>query len=292
MRRLPRHETLTVRGLTHHVTRWGPQSDDPVVLLHGWADTTDTYQFLVDALEHDWPLVGFDWRGFGRSQWSGRDYWFPDYFADLDVLLDAFCPGGPARLVGHSMGGNIALLYAGIQPERVRRVISLEGFGLPRSDVDDTPGRYRQWLQQLRDPPPFGEFKSFDELAHLLLKRNPRLTADRAAFIARSWSAPTDAGTVRITADPAHKLLNPYRYRRDEAEACWRRIQAPALLVLAGKSEMLRLLGEEGTEAGFRAAIPGVDIEVLETAGHMLHHEQPEAVARVIEAFLRREERA
>jgi pimeloyl-ACP methyl ester carboxylesterase len=292
MRRLPRHETLTVRGLAHHVTRWGPQSDDPVVLLHGWADTADTYQFLVDALEHDWPLVGFDWRGFGRSQWSGRDYWFPDYFADLDVLLDAFCPGGPARLVGHSMGGNIALLYAGIQPERVRRVVSLEGFGLPRSEVDDTPGRYRQWLQQLRDPPPFGEFKSFDELAHLLLKRNPRLSADRAGFIARSWAAPTDAGTVRITADPAHKLLNPYRYRRDEAEACWRRIQAPALLVLAGKSEMLRLLGEDGTEAGFRAAIPGVDIEVLETAGHMLHHEQPEAVARVIEAFLLREERA
>jgi len=97
---------------------------------------------------------------------------------------------------------------------------------------------------------------------------------------------------VRITADPAHKLLNPYRYRRDEAEACWRRIQAPALLVLAGKSEMLRLLGEDGTEAGFRAAIPGVDIEVLETAGHMLHHEQPEAVARVIEAFLLREQRA
>jgi pimeloyl-ACP methyl ester carboxylesterase len=158
--------------------------------------------------------------------------------------------------------------------------------------VDDTPGRYRQWLQQLRDPPPFGEFKSLDELAHLLLKRNPRLTADRAGFIARSWAAPTDAGTVRITADPAHKLLNPYRYRRDEAEACWRRIQAPALLVLAGKSEMLRLLGEDGTEAGFRAAIPGVDIEVLETAGHMLHHEQPEAVARVIEAFLLREQRA
>lgn len=292
MRRLPRHETRTVRGLAHHVTRWGPESDDPVVLLHGWADTADTFQFLVDALEGDWPLVAFDWRGFGRSAWSGTDYWFPDYFADLDFLLDSLCPAGPARLVGHSMGGNIALLYAGIRPERVRSVVSLEGFGLPRSDVEDAPGRYREWLHQLRDPPPFGEFKSYDELAQLLLKRNPRLTEDRAAFIARSWSAETDKGTVRITADPAHKLMNPYRYRRDEAEACWRRIQAPTLLVLAGRSEMLPRLGEDGTEAGFRAAIPGVHIEVLETAGHMLHHEQPEALARVVEAFLGRGEQA
>lgn len=292
MRRLPRHETRTVRGLAHHVTRWGPESDDPVVLLHGWADTADTFQFLVDALEGDWPLVAFDWRGFGRSAWSGTDYWFPDYFADLDFLLDSLCPAGPARLVGHSMGGNIALLYAGIRTERVRSVVSLEGFGLPRSDVEDAPGRYREWLHQLRDPPPFGEFKSYDELAQLLLKRNPRLTEDRAAFIARSWSAETDTGTVRITADPAHKLMNPYRYRRDEAEACWRRIQAPTLLVLAGRSEMLPRLGEDGTEAGFRAAIPGVHIEVLETAGHMLHHEQPEALARVIEAFLGRGEQA
>lgn len=292
MRRLPRHETRTVRGLAHHMTRWGPESDDPVVLLHGWADTADTFQFLVDALEADWPLVAFDWRGFGRSAWSGTDYWFPEYFADLDFLLDSLCPAGPARLVGHSMGGNIALLYAGIRPERVRSVVSLEGFGLPRSDVEDAPGRYREWLHQLRDPPPFGEFKSSDELAQLLLKRNPRLTEDRAGFIARSWSTETDTGTVRITADPAHKLVNPYRYRRDEAEACWRRIQAPALLVLAGRSEMLPRLGEDGTEAGFRAAIPGVHIEVLETAGHMLHHEQPEALARVIEAFLRRGEQA
>ena len=144
MRRLPRHETRTVRGLAHHVTRWGPESDDPVVLLHGWADTADTFQFLVDALEGDWPLVAFDWRGFGRSAWSGTDYWFPDYFADLDFLLDTLCPAGPARLVGHSMGGNIALLYAGIRPERVRSVVSLEGFGLPRSDAEDAPGRYRE----------------------------------------------------------------------------------------------------------------------------------------------------
>jgi len=254
MRRLPRHETRAVRGLAHHVTRWGPESDDPVVLLHGWADTADTFQFLVDALEGDWPLVAFDWRGFGRSAWSGTDYWFPDYFADLDFLLDTLCPAGPARLVGHSMGGNIALLYAGIRPERVRSVVSLEGFGLPRSDVEDAPGRYREWLHQLRDPPPFGEFKSLEELAQLLLKRNPRLTQDRAEFIARSWSAETDTGTVRITADPAHKRVNPYRYRRVGNAAPPRRGRHGGRLSRRHSGRAHRGPGDGGAHAAPRAA--------------------------------------
>jgi pimeloyl-ACP methyl ester carboxylesterase len=288
-RRTPRHETLTVRGLAHHVTRWGPVSDDPVVLLHGWADTADTFQFVVDALDGDWPLVAFDWRGFGRSEWSAGGYWFPDYHADLDHLLDRLCPARPARLVGHSMGGNIALLYAGIRPERVRRVASLEGFGLPRTVPGDAPGRLRQWLHQLRERPSFGQFESFDDLAHLLLRRSPRLTPDRAGFIARSWATESATGGVHITADPAHKLVNPYRYRRDETEACLRQVVAPALLVLAGESEYLPRLGEDGTEAGFRANIPALRIETVAGAGHMLHHEQPEAVARLVEAFLREE---
>lgn len=285
-RRAPRHATLELRGLAHHVTRWGPESDDPVVLLHGWADTADTFQFVADALEREWPLAAFDWRGFGRSAWCQDGYWFPDYFADLDRFLDHVCPQGPARLVGHSMGGNIALLYAGIRPERVRRVVSLEGYGLPRVDVAQTPGRFREWLHQLREPPTFGEFKSFDDLARLLERRNPRLPADRAGFVARSWAMETAGGGVRITADPAHKLVNPYRYRRDEAEACWQQITAPALLVLAGASEYLQRLGEDGTPGGFRASIPGVRIETVKDAGHMLHHERPEAVAALIEAFL------
>jgi len=285
-RRQPRHESVTVRGLAHHVSRWEGPSDDPVVLLHGWADTADTFQFLADELERDWPLAAFDWRGFGRTEWAAGGYWFPDYFADLDRMLDLLCPTRPARLVGHSMGGNVALLYAGVRPERVRRVVSLEGFGLPRARPEDAPGRFREWLHQLREPPPFGEYESHDDLTHLLLRRNPRLAPERADFIARSWARPTPEGRVRIVADPAHKLLNPYTYRRDEAEACWGLVSAPALLVLAERSEFLPRLGEDGTAERFRARIPGVRIEVVAGAGHMLHHEQPAEVAGLVERFL------
>jgi len=284
--RIPRHEKTMVRGIEHHVVRWGPDSDDPVVLLHGWADTADTFQFMVDAFSRNWPLVAFDWRGFGRSGWQEGGYWFPDYLADLEALLGRLCPHGPARLVGHSMGGNIALLYAGIRPEHVRRVCSLEGFGLPRVTGGEAPDRYREWLHQLREPPAFGEFGSFGDLAHYLVRRNPRLDRERADFIARSWAVETPAGKVRIGADPAHKRVNPYRYRRDEAEACWRRIEAPALLVLGEDSEYRRHLGADGEPDTLRQAFPQIAVEMLPDAGHMLHHERPEAVAAIVERFL------
>jgi pimeloyl-ACP methyl ester carboxylesterase len=277
---------MTVRGIEHHVVRWGPDSDDPVVLLHGWADTADTFQFLVDAFAQDRPLVAFDWRGFGRSGWQDGGYWFPDYLGDLEALLDRLCPHAPARLVGHSMGGNIALLYAGIRPERVRRVCSLEGFGLPRSAGGEAPERYREWLQQLREPPAFGEFGSYDDLAHYLARRNPRLDRARADFIARSWAIAGPEGKVHIAADPAHKRVNPYRYRRDEAEACWRRITAPALLVMGEDSDYRRHLGPDGQPDVLATAFPQLRVETLRDAGHMLHHECPEAVAVIVERFL------
>ena len=285
-RRVPREERVAVRGVEHRVLRFGPPSGDPVVLLHGWLDTADTFQFLVDAFASDLPFAAFDWRGFGGSGWSDDGYWFPEYFADLDALLDVLCPDAPARLVGHSMGGNIALIYSGIRPERVRRVVSLEGFGLPRSRPEDAPGRYRDWLQQLRESPAFGEYRDHQELTHRLMRANPRLAPEVAAFVARAWARPAPDGSLRLVADPAHKRLSPYLYRRDEAEACWHRVAAPALLVLAEHSEFLPRLGEDGTPGYFRRWIPGVRVEVMAGVGHMLHHEQPAAAARLVEDFL------
>jgi pimeloyl-ACP methyl ester carboxylesterase len=287
--RKARHEKLVLRGVEHHLVRWGPESDDPLVLLHGWADTADTFQFMVDAFLRDWPLAGIDWRGFGRSDWCADGYWFPDYLADLDELLDRLCPQQPACLVGHSMGGNVAMLYAGIRPHRVRRLVSLEGVGLPRGSAEDAPGRYREWLDQLRESPAFSTFASFDELAERLLRRNPRIGAERAGFIARSWARNTAEGGIALVADPAHRRVNPYRYRRDEAEACWRQIAAPTLLLLAGDSNLAQHFPAEDALAGIAAHIPGLRIETVADAGHMLHHEQPAEVARLVEAFLMEE---
>lgn len=285
-RRVPREERFAVRGVEHRVLRFGPPSVDPVVLLHGFLDSADTFQFVVDAFESDLPFAAFDWRGFGGSAWSDHGYWFPEYFADLDQLLDRLCPDTPARLVGHSMGGNIALIYAGIRPERVSRVVSLEGFGLPRATPQDAPARYRDWLHQLRDVPAFGQYQDHQELAHRLRRGNPRLTPEVAMFVARAWARAAPGEGVRLVADPAHRMLNPYLYRRDETEACWHRITAPTMMVLAEQSEFLPRLGEDGTPDYFRRCIPGVRIELMRGVSHMLHHERPADVARLVEGFL------
>jgi pimeloyl-ACP methyl ester carboxylesterase len=151
--RQPRHEKLRVRGLEMHLTRWGPEPTiyaPPVFMLHGWLDAGDTFQFMVDALQKDWPIVAPDWRGFGRSEWPQEGYGFPDYLGDFDALLDQLSLGQPARIVGHSMGGNIANLYAGLRPERVRCVVNIEGFGLPRTTSAESPKRMRKWLDQIK----------------------------------------------------------------------------------------------------------------------------------------------
>ena len=282
-RRAPRHETREFRGLAHHLVRWGPDSDDPVLLLHGYADCAATFQFVADELPESLPLCAIDWRGFGRSaRGGGGSYWFPDYYADLESFADALCPRAPARLVGHSMGANVAMAWAGIRPERVRALVNLEGFGLPRTSLDQAPARIAKWLDQLREPEEFGDYADAAELAARIVKRNARIPPERALYVAQCWSEPRSGGGVRLLADPAHRLVNPYLYRREEMEACWRRIEAPVLLVLGAESELVGRLGLEGGVDGFRPLVRNLRIETVAGSGHMLHHEEPRAVARFV----------
>jgi pimeloyl-ACP methyl ester carboxylesterase len=287
-RRAPEALELQVRGLHHHLTRWAGSDPEPVFLLHGWMDTGDTFQFLVDALPARYSFIAPDWRGFGRSEWSAEGYWFPDYYADLEALLDHFAPRRPVTLIGHSMGGNVATLYAGIRPERVSRVVCIEGFGLARTQSEQAPGRYRQWLDQVREPPQFARFPSVAAFAQLLAKRNPRLTPERAAFIATAWTEQRPDGSVQVRSDPAHKRVNPVLYRREEAEACWREVVAPVLYVVAEQSDFLPRLGEDGKPERMARLMRRLEPCVIPAASHMVHHERPELLAQEIEAFLAR----
>lgn len=286
VRRAACHEEIDVRGLKYRLTRWGESSADPVVLLHGWMDVGLTWQFLVDCLPDDWSFVAPDWRGFGGSGWAPGGYWFPDYFADLDALLDAIAPYGPVRVIAHSMGGNVASMYAGIRRERLRWLVNIEGVGLPRTSPEQAPGRYEQWLDQLREGLRESRYESAERLADVLVMRNPRLTQSRAQFIARAWTRPVDGGVV-LSADPRHRWINPVLYRREEAEACWRRIEIPVLLLIGEQSDALSRLGEDGTEERLRSVLRTARIVTMPDVGHMMHHEAPEAVARQIVEFAR-----
>jgi pimeloyl-ACP methyl ester carboxylesterase len=287
-RRIPRRETVRLRGLDIHLRRWGPaaaRSNPSVVLLHGLHDTGDTFQFMVDEMARDWPLLALDWRGFGRSGWPQEGYWFQDYFADLEALLEHESPDAPVALVGHSMGGNIANIYAGLRPQRIRCVANLESFGLPRSTAEKAPAQMRKWLDQVKAAPPAKDYDSFEQLAAVIRFRYPRITEIQAAFIAATWGT-SESGRVRLRGDPRHRWANPVRYHREDAEACWRETKAPVLLLLGEESELLPTVGEDAGEAPLRRFIPQLEIQRIAGAGHMLHIEQAEQVARAVEGFL------
>jgi pimeloyl-ACP methyl ester carboxylesterase len=277
---------LDVRGLRYHVRRWPCPGAPKLVLLHGWMDVSASFQFMVDALEGDWDVYAPDWRGYGLTEWAKSDaYWFPDYLADLESLLDQV---GLERvnLVGHSLGGNVASLYAGIRPQRVAKLVNLEGFGLAPTRPEQAPRRYARWLDELRERPRLRPYGDFAELASRLRASNPRLDQEKADFLARHWGREEGGGVV-LRGDPAHKRVNPVLYREEEARACWRQVSAPVLWVDAIGSDILKRLGlSAAQQAERRALFSNLTYVKIDGAGHMLHHDQPEALARRVEGFL------
>ncbi len=277
-----------VRGLRYHVRRWPGDPARRMVLVHGWMDVSASFQFLVDALAQDWDVYAPDWRGYGLSDWGKSDcYWVPDYLADLDALLNHVSPQAPVNLVGHSLGGNVACLYAGVRPARVRRLVNLEGLGMSPTRPEQAPGRYARWLEELASGKTLRPYPDFAALAERMRRNNPRLTPERADFLARHWGRELPDGQVQLRGDPVHKIVYPVLYRYEEARACWREVTAPVLWVDAAESKALSRVGLDAAQyAERRAAFRNLRYVTVSNAGHMLHHDQPEALARLLEEFI------
>jgi pimeloyl-ACP methyl ester carboxylesterase len=288
-----RSDFVDAHGVRLHVRRWGSPDALMLFMLHGWMDVAASFQFVVDALEGDWQVLAPDARGFGLSDWpvaqrGGGHYYFQDYLTDLDALIDHYSPAAPVDLIGHSMGANVALLYAGVRPERVRRVVHLEGFGMPESRASHMPTRIARWLDDQRTRPELRPYATLDAVADRLIRTNPRLAPERAKWLATHWSRREADGQFHLLADPAHKLRGPLLYRLDEMQAAWRRVQAKVLHVEAKDSPTLAALAGEVPIAEFKArydAVPDWREECIDHAGHMIHHDQPARVAALIEAF-------
>lgn len=286
-----RSEFVALRGLNMHVRHWGNPDAPKLFMVHGWMDVAASFQFVVDCLAQDWHVIAPDWRGFGLTEYPAvESYWFPDYVADLDAILHHYSPEQPVNLLGHSMGGNIAMIYAGVRPERIAKLINLEGFGMPMTQSKQAPGRYRKWLDELREVPTLRPYASVGEVAGRLQKTNPRLSDARAEFLAQHWSKENAQGLWELLADPAHKNSSPLLYHVDEVLECWQNVAAPVLWVEANDTDIWRMIGskeEARAEIDRRMKfIPNIQTKVVMDAGHMLHHDQPEELAVMIEAFL------
>jgi pimeloyl-ACP methyl ester carboxylesterase len=287
--RAARSTFLTVNRLNYHVREWGDPSDPLLVMVHGWMDVSASFQFLVDDLAGRWHVVAPDWRGYGLSAWTGASsYWAADYLADLDQILAHYSPDEPVRLIGHSMGGNAACVYAGVRPARIRTLVNLEGLGLPGDEPGAAPARMRAWLDALADPPSLKDYESFEAVAKRLQKTNPRLNDARAAFLAPHWSAKAADGRFQLRADPAHKIPNPATYRASEVIAIWQQITAPVLWVMARDSDYAKKMEGVPDYADRLAKIARIERVWIDDTAHMLHHDRSQELALVIEAFLER----
>ena len=300
IQRNSRSEFIPVRNLQYHVHCWGTPSSTlpPLVLLHGWMDVGASYQFVVDALSEAFmqgrSIIAPDWRGYGLTQAKGHDcFWFPDYLTDLDLLLDHYAPGQPVDLVGHSMGGNVAMIYSGVRPERIRRLINLEGFGMPATKPDQAAGRYAQWMDEIkslhRGEIALKPYSDAVGVAQRLMKNNPRLSQAKADWLAPHWAQPNAQGQWHILGDAAHKIVNANLYQVDEVLAIYQRISAPTLAVEASINQMAQWWQDRYSLAEFHERlkhVPHVSQAVVIDAGHMLHHDQPQQVAALIEGFV------
>lgn len=290
-----RSEFLDHGGVRLHIRRWGKPDAPTLFLLHGWMDVSASWQFVVDALSKDWNIVAPDWRGFGPSQWLNRPYFFAEHMGDLAAIIARYSPDAPLRLVGHSMGGILASLYAGLYPERVAKLISAEGFGIAPTQPDMAPARYRQWLGELIRPPRMHVYADRPAFAQRLRKTDPYLTPARAEFLARHLARIGDGTTrhgeyrhgVIWNGDPWHKATSPYLFRLEESMAIWREIRCPVLWIAGKQSWIVRdFAARPGDWEARRNCFADVREAWIDQADHMLHHDQPEQLARLIEDFV------
>ena len=296
VKRKPHSEFVPIRNLQYHVQVWGEPSPNktPLVMVHGWMDVAASYQFVVDALSHDHYVIAPDWRGYGKTPSGDVDsYWFPDYMADLDFLLDHYSPDRPVNLIGHSLGGNVVMLYSGVRPERIRRLVNLEGFGMPATTPDMAPERYARWMDELkklhRGELDLKAYDAVSGVARRLMKTNPRLTPDKANWLAQHWAQEDTNGKWKILGQPAHKVISAHLYQAEEVLALYRRVNMPVLAVEASDNSLDMWWKGKYTLEQYHERIknvPNVEIALIQDAGHMMHHDQPEVLAALIERFL------
>ncbi len=296
VRRESRSEFVPIRNLSYHVRIWGQPGPGvaPLVMVHGWMDVAASYQFVVDAMKEDRHVIAPDWRGYGLTGSGGADnFWFPDYLADLECLLDHYAGDQPVDLVGHSMGGNIVMIYAGVRPQRIRRLVNLEGFGMPATRPEQAPARYARWMDELKKlhqgELDLSTYPEVDGVARRLMKTNPRLGQDKADWLARQWSRQNDQGRWEILGEPAHKITNAQLYRVEEILALYAAITAPVLAVEAEHNSLDQWWGGKYTLAEYHErlkTVKDVRVERIANAGHMMHHDQPEVLAQHLDAFL------
>lgn len=286
----PRRKFVDSQGLPIHYLEWGEPDGEPLVLVHGYLDLAHSWRAFVAALEKrqsriPW-IIAPDCRGHGDSGWVGAGgyYYFPDYVFDLDCVVREL--GAPSfKLIGHSMGGTISLLYAGTFPTRVSKLVLIEGIGPVGMGFSDAPMRMEKWITEVieRGRHHFRQYTSVEAGASQLRQTNPRLNPALALDLARAAMKQNDRGKWIWKFDPLHRTAAPQPFYTAQALAFLRRIECPVLIVDGKESRQTRHTDKEERYD----AIGNHRRVVIDQAGHMVHQDNAEQLAEVVARFFR-----
>ncbi|MGH7960405.1 MAG: alpha/beta fold hydrolase [Candidatus Binatia bacterium] len=270
-----------------HYVDWGNPDKPLLVLVHGGRDHCRNWDWVAQALRDDYHIVAPDLRGHGDSEWArGSEYSMIENVVDLAQMLsqmDAF----PVTLIGHSRGGAIVLQYSGVFPEKVAKLVAIEGLGPPPEMIRQQPTqaheRMQQWVAQMRalagrDP---RRYKTLDEAVQRMREANPRLSPEQAYHLTVYGTNRNEDGTYVWKFDNYVRVLSPYLFNLADAQQIWSRITCPTLLIRGGDSWAPDPEKEPRGKA-FRNAT----IATIPNAGHWVHHDQLEDFLRVVREFL------
>ncbi len=281
------HSYFSQRLRLHYVD-WGNEDAPPLLLVHGNRDHCRNWDWIAQALRHDYHIIAPDLRGHGDSQWAiGSTYPLIDYVADIAQLIHQK-KLAPLTVIGHSLGGHIAMQYAGIYPDKVKKLVSIEGFGPPMVWIEaraklGPQERMRGWIKELRDLAGRAprHYPSMDEAVARMREANAFLTAEQARHLTIHGVSQNEDGSYGWKFDNYVRSHSPYQFNEPEMAELWSKINCPTLLIRGTES-----WAGDPIKDGRAAYLKDVEVMAIEKAGHWVHHDQLDKVLVSIRAFL------
>lgn len=252
---------------------WGQDAKPPLLLVHGGLDHARNWDWVARALMQDFHVYALDLRGHGNSaQAPGALYSVAEHVLDLSALADIINQF-PIYLVGHSLGGFVALHYAGIYPDRVQKLVAIEGVGRPMGRRFDRPAseRLRGWVESVRK----GEqregrsYPNLEAAVARMKEANPHLSDEVARHLTHHGTNWNSDGSLTWKFDHYARVFPPYGSNRDDLAEILGQITCPTLLFWGRESFL-----SNPEDDGIAQAIKDYRLVAVERAGHWLHHDQ------------------
>ena len=272
---------LNLRGLNFHYLEWGNQENPLVIMLHGYMDHAHSFDLLADKLSEKYHLIAWDARGFGQSEHIHpyAYYYFFDYIFDLELFINHFTDQ-PVILLGHSMGGIIASFYSGTYPQKVSKMINLEGWFLSDYPFSEAAGKAKVWMEGVKNLKGFKPMKNIEEAKLRLLRTDTMTPEDFALHLAEKCTIEKD-GFLIWSHDPLHRTRSPQQTYYGQIKSFLENIECPVLLMQGDKTFFELKKYEQNLELYRNSE----RIEIFD-AGHNLHIHKPDEISDLIIKFL------